>query len=57
MDNRTISVSSLARSAISLGSEQVVVEEVEDLQVLHAEQLGRHLRETHVPQLKTMCES
>jgi hypothetical protein len=30
---------------------------VECLQVLHAEQLGRQLRQTHAPQLKTMCES
>jgi hypothetical protein len=37
----------------------VVVGEVELLQVLHAEQLGRHLCQTHAIKLKTktMCES
>ena len=32
---------------------KLVVEEVECLDVLHAEQLGRQLRQTHVNQLKT----
>ncbi len=35
---------------------KVVVGEVESLQVLHAEQLARHLRQAHAHQLKTMCE-
>jgi hypothetical protein len=36
---------------------KVVAGEVECLQVLHAEQLGRHLRQTHAIKLTTMCES
>ena len=36
---------------------KVVVGEVESLQVLHAEQLARHLRQSHIRQLKTTCES
>ncbi len=38
---------------------KVVVVEVEFLQVLHAdaEQLARHLRQSHAPQLKTICEN
>ncbi len=36
---------------------KVVVVEVESLQVLHAEQLGRHIRQIHAYQLKTTCES
>ncbi len=35
---------------------KLVVGEVECLQVLHAEQLRRHLRQTHENKLKTMCE-
>ncbi len=35
---------------------KIVVGEVESPQVLHAEQLGRHLRQTHDLKLKTMCE-
>jgi hypothetical protein len=37
--------------------EKLVVAEPEDLHVLHAEQLGRQLRQTHARQLKTMYES
>jgi hypothetical protein len=37
--------------------EKVVDVEVESLQVLHAEQLGRQLRQTHAQQLETMRES
>ena len=33
---------------------KVVVAEVQALQVLHAEQLGRHLRQTHVSKLKEL---
>jgi hypothetical protein len=35
---------------------KVVVVEPELLHVLHAEQLGRHLRQTHENKLTTMCE-
>jgi hypothetical protein len=36
---------------------KLVVEEVELLHVFHAEQLGRHLNQTHVIKLKTVRES
>ncbi len=36
---------------------KLVVVEPEVLHALHAEQLARHLRQSHVYQLKTMCES
>ncbi len=36
---------------------KAVAGEVEFHQVLHAEQLGRHLRQTHESQLETVCES
>ena len=36
---------------------KVVVVEPEMLHVPHAEQLARHLRQTHVIKLKSMCES
>jgi hypothetical protein len=36
---------------------KVVVVEPESLHARHAEQLARHIRQTHVIKLKSMCES